>query len=312
MNCLSKLLYVKTGSVVFSKWKLCGLILLTALSISACGSKEKKNGQSLVRVDNEEITVLQLNEELQRTNVPPSQQDAASKQLLESMIDRQLIVAEAVRNKIDRSPEVVQAIERAKAQIIAQTYLQGKTAKLAKPTKAEIDDYFQKHPDYFSNRKQFDLLNVFIATKDFNDELKAIMAPAKSMDEVLVWMDRHQVQYKRGRLSRTSADLPPEMSTKLLNLPKGRLFIVNEGENTMLISLIAIKDSPVSAKDAAPQIEEYLYKSRAKEMANTEIAHLRSLAKIVYLNASAPVAAPAVTPASDMLTKPETKPAAGV
>jgi hypothetical protein len=106
--------------------------------------------------------------------------------------------------------------------------------------------------------------------------------------------------------------MPPEMSTKLLNLPKGRLFIVNEGENTLLISLVAIKDSPVSANDAAPQIAEYLFKSKAKEMANTEIAHLRSLAKIVYLGASAPVAASAITPVSDALIKPETKPAGGL
>lgn len=298
--------------VVPFNWMRCVLVLVVAAGLTACGSKEKKDGQSLVRVDNDEITVLQLNEELQRANVSPSQQEAASKQLLESMIDRQLIIAEAVRNKVDRSPEVVQAIERAKAQIIAQAYLQGKTASLAKPTKAEIDDYFQKHPDFFSKRKQFDMLNVLISTKDFNDELKAAMAPAKSMDEVMAWMDRHQVQYKRGRLSRTSADLPPEMSAKLLNLPKGHLFIVNEGENTMLISLVAIKDSPVSVSDAAPQIAEYLYKSKVKEVANTEIAHLRSLAKIVYLNASAPVAASAIAPASDMLTRPETKPAGGL
>lgn len=304
--------FVGANSFARQKWLPCLLVIVAVVGLSACGSKEKKDGQSLVRVDNDEITVLQLNEELQRANVLPSQQEVARKQLLESMIDRQLIIAEAIRNKVDRSPEVVQAIERAKAQIIAQTYLQGKTSKLTKPTKADIDDYYQKHPEFFAKRKQFDMLNVFIATKDFNDELKAVMAPAKSMDEVVAWMDRRGVQFKRGRLSRTSADLPPEMTTKLLNLPKGRIFIVNEGENTLLISILAIKESPLSASDAAPRIEEYLFKSKAKEMANTEIAHLRSLAKIVYLNASAPVAAAAITPVSDMLIKPEAKPAGGL
>lgn len=304
--------FVKTKNFAPSKWILYGLMIIAAVGLTACGSKEKKSGQSLVRVDGEEITVLQLNEELQRANIQPSQQEEAGKQLLESMINRQLIIAEAVRNKIDRSPEVVQAIERAKAQIIAQAYLQGKTSKITKPTKAEIEDYYQKHPEFFAKRKQFDLLSVFISSKDFNDELKAAIVPAKSIDEVMAWMDKHGMQYKRGRVSRTSADMPPDMSTKLLNLKKGNLIVVKEGENTLLISLVAIKDSPVSANDAAPQIGQYLMKSQALEAVKTEIAHLRSLAKIQYLNASSPAAATADKSAEDLLAAPDVKPASGI
>lgn len=286
--------------------------MVAAVVLGACGNKDKKAGQSLVRVDGEEITVLQLNDELLRANVQAGQQEAASKQLLESLIDRQLIVAEAMRNKIDRSPDVQQAIGRARTQIIAQAYLQGLTAKIGKPSKAEIDDYFQKHPEFFTKRKQFDMTNVLIATKDFSEELKSAIIPAKSLNEVVTWLDKHNVQYKSGRLSRTTADLPQEMFTKLLDLPKDHLFIVNEGNNTIIGSLVAIKDSPVTAKDAAPQIEQYLINKRNKEVAGTEIAHLRSLAKIEYLNASAPVVANEIKPDASVLTAAETKPASAV
>ena len=123
------------------------LVAVAVAGLAACGNKDKQAGQSLVRVNGQDITVLQLNDELQRANVQADKQEAASKQLLESLIDRQLILGEAMRDKIDRSPQVVQAIERAKAQIIAQAYLQGITSKVAKPSKAEIDDYYhiQEH-----------------------------------------------------------------------------------------------------------------------------------------------------------------------
>jgi len=283
--------------------------LVAAVGLTACGDKEKKAGQSLVRVDGEEITVFLLNEELQRANVQPGQQEAASKQLLESLIDRQLIIAEAVRTKVDRTPNVMGAIERAKAQIITQAYLQGITAKIAKPSKAEIDDYFQKNPALFTKRKQFEMKVIAIASSDLNDDLKLAIDSAKSLDEVAAWLTKHDVKFLTGKGTRSSADFPSEMATTLLNMPMGKMFIVNEGDKSMIASVVNIKETPVTAKDTAAQIEQYLFNKKTKEVAATEIAHLCSLAKIEYLNASAPVATTVDKPAAQPLASPEPKPA---
>ena len=276
----------------------CGVLMLVAVAgISACGNKEKA-GQSLVRVNGEDITMLQLNDELQHAGIQTEQQEAASKQLIESLIDRQLILAEAASNKMDRTPDVMQAIERAKAQIITQAYLQNITSKIAKPTQAEINDYFQSHPEFFAKRKQFDLQQLVIANKDYSDALKAFTNSAKSLDEIAAWMDRYNVRYTRSQATRTTADLPPQVVAKLLALPKEQIFLVEEGDNKMLNMLTDIKDSPVTAVNAAPQIEQFLINKKNKDAVEVEIAHLRSLAKIEYLNASAPVAiqAPASAP----------------
>lgn len=278
---------------------LCGvLVLLLAMGLSACSSQGKKAGQSLVKVDGEEITMLQVNDELKRAGVQAGQQEVATKQLLESLIDRQLILAEAARNKIDRTPDVMQAIERAKAQIIAQAYLQSVASKVAKPSKAEVDDYYQKHPEFFSKRKEFDLQQIIIANKSFSDELKTFIDSAKTLDEVAMWMDKHGVQYARRQITRSTADLPPQAVAQLLQLPKGQLFMVGEGDSRVLNILTSTRESPLSAANAAPQIEQFLTNKMIKEAAEVEVAHLRSLAKIEYLNASAPAAA-ASAPATD-------------
>ena len=282
---------------------LCGvLMVIAAAGLAACGSKDKKAGQSLVRVNGEDITVLQLNDELQRANVPADKQKAASKQLLESLINRQLLVEEAMRNKIDRTPEVMQAIERAKSQIIAQAYLQNVTSKVAKPSKAEINDYFQKHPEFFSKRKEFVLTQLIIPDKNFTDELKLFIDSAKTLNDVAEWMTKHGVQYARRQAIRSSMDLPSEAAAKLLKLPKGQLFIVSEGDNRVLNIIAAIKDSPVTETNAAPLIEQFLTNKMIKDAAGAEIAQLRSRAKIEYLNASAPVAAQTQTAAPDSKT----------
>ena len=291
MICSNELSLMKVNKPVLFRSLLCGvLVLVTTVGLSACGSKEKKAGQALVRVNGEEITVLQVNDELKRAGVKADQQEAATKQLLEKLIDRQLIIAEAIRNKIDRSPGVIQAIERAKSQIIAQAYMESIVTKIAKPSKAEIDEYFQKHPEYFTERKQFDMQQLVIATKDLSNELKLAIDAAKTLDEVAAWLDGHNVRYARGQLSRSTTDLPELMVAKLKEMRKGQLFIVNEGENSMLNSINNIKDNPVTAKDAAPQIEQYLINKKSKEAADAEIKNLRSSAKIEYLNAPVPAA----------------------
>ncbi|MDX8123684.1 EpsD family peptidyl-prolyl cis-trans isomerase [Janthinobacterium sp. GMG2] len=290
----------------FSPRLLCaGLFLLTAVSLSACGGKEKKPGQALASVNGEEVTVLQLNEELQRANIQAAQQEVASKQLLESLIDRQLLLNEAVKEKLDRDPKVVQAVERAKALIIAQAYMQKRIGTIARPTKEEVEDYFNKNPQFFSQRKQFDMRELVIASADMNDQLKAAMDAAKSLDDVAAWLESNKVKYARTQLSRTSADLAPELTAKLLAMPKGQLFIIREGDRTLLISLADIRDNPATLAQAAPQIEQFLFNKKNKDTADAELKRLRAAAKVEYLNkdadskpaASAPVVA-APAPAS--------------
>ncbi len=260
---------------------------LLALGIAGCGAdKKKESGQTLVKVNGEEITILQLNEELSRTQqqTSPTGQAAASKQVLDALVDRQLLEHEAMVNKVDRDPKVMQAIERAKAQILAQAYLQSRIAKIGKPAKTEIDDYFQKHPEYFSQRKLFDMHQLVVATKDFSDPMRAMIDNAKSLDEVAAWLDVNKVKYARGEMTRSTADLPPPMVSKLQSMQKGQLFVIKENDRTLLVGLNDVKSSPVSAEDATPQIEQYLRNQKSQDAAKAELARLRATARIEYTN----------------------------
>jgi EpsD family peptidyl-prolyl cis-trans isomerase len=268
---------------------LCAALILVAATLSACGdkaAKEKKPGQALASVNGEEVTVLQLNEELQRAGVTAAQQDTASKQLLQVLIDRQLLQEAAAKENLDRDPKVMQAIERAKSLIVAQAYLQKKIGNPVKPTSAEVEDYFNKHPEFFSNRKQFSMSEIVIGANDLTPEVRTAADSAKSLEEIAVWLDAHKVKYGRTQITRSTADVPPQLSAKLLGMPKGQLFVVKEGPRAMFITVNEVKDAPVTLAVASPQIEQFLTNKKNKEMASAELQRLRSTAKIEYLNKS--------------------------
>ncbi|WP_229416822.1 EpsD family peptidyl-prolyl cis-trans isomerase [Massilia eburnea] len=265
-----------------------GLMLVL---LSACGNKaEHKPGQALANVNGEEITVLQLNDELSRSNAPATQQEAARKQALEALIDRQLLISEASKEKVDRDPRVVQAIDRARSVILAQAYMQKRIGTPAKPAPAEVEAYYSQNPQFFSQRKAFDMREIVLPTREVTDELKAVMDKTRSLDEVAAWLDAHKVKYQKAQLSRSGSELPPELSAKLMALAKGQLFIVREGERSMLVTIADIRSSPVELDVARPQIEQYLVAKKGKEAAEQEVKRLRASAKIAYINQPSPVA----------------------
>lgn len=258
--------------------------MLLAGVLTGCSKESKKSGQALVKVNGEEITALQLNSELQFAGVQSAPQDVVRAQVLESLVDRQLLQDAAAREKIDRSPEVVQAVERAKAIVIAQAYIQKRLQLVAKPNKAEIEAYFYKNSDMFLHRQQFDLRQLVLVQPNSTDIAEKVIKSANTIEEAAAWLTANNVQFGRNEVSRTSTDLSRELVGKLKAVPVGRLFVVNQDGHSALMAIAAVKDVPVDLQTAAPQIEQYLTNTRNKEAAAAELARLRATAKIDYLN----------------------------
>ncbi|MET0981747.1 MAG: EpsD family peptidyl-prolyl cis-trans isomerase [Telluria sp.] len=254
--------------------------------LAGCGEKAKpsKPGQALVNVNGEEITVLQLNEELQRAGVPAARQEQASKQLLQGLIDRELLEHAALQERLDRDPKVIGAIERARSLIVAQVYMQKRLANVARPTPAEVEAYYKAHPEFFDKRKQFTLDQLAIAASDLTPEVRAAADSARSLEEVAVWLEAHGIKFGRAQVTRSTADLNPELSKKLLSMSKGQLFSVREGERAMLMAIAEVREAPVPLTIATPQITQYLATRKHKELAAAELERLRKTAKIEYLN----------------------------
>ena len=275
------------ASVLAFKRVSTAALLLAAGAIAGCSGDKApaaRPGQALASVNGEEITVLQLNEEVQRAGVSAAQQQLASKQLLQALIDRALLQEEAAREKLDRDPKVMQAIERARSLIIAQAYMQKRIGDAGRPAEAEVQDYFDKNPQFFASRKQFTMNQLIMPAAAATPELRAVVDKARTLEEVAVMLDARKIGYGRAQVTRSTADLNPQLSSKLLSMPKDQIFFAREGARAMLISVADVVDAPVTLAIAAPQITQFLANRKNRELAQAEIGRLRSAAKIDYLH----------------------------
>ncbi|AMP00803.1 peptidyl-prolyl cis-trans isomerase, EpsD family [Collimonas arenae] len=266
------------------------LMLLAAMTLSACGDQKKKTNKVLATVDGNEITALQLDAELQHVNGATEensvQKKTLRKQALDALINRQILLKEAVRNKIDRDPKLIQIVERFKTQAIVQAYLESKEGNLSKPSKSEIDAYFEEHPELFAHRQILDVEQLIIAAHDFDGPLRSEMDSATSLSQMTTWLKKKRVGYARTQHTYTSADLPAEIVGQIRKLGKNHLFVLEDGQQDLLCALTELRESPISREVATAQIERYLLNKKIQEVATAEIARLRSLAKLEYIDKS--------------------------
>ena len=268
--------------------KLSLVIALIGLTV-ACGKKHEddKSSQSLVSVNGDEITVHQLNNELQRANIQPAQQQVASRQIVQNLVDRQILVHAAVDEKLDRKPVVMQFIENAKAQILAQAYLENHLSSLAKPTSAEMANYRSEHQDIFANRKIYiaDQM-LFTLGAAYSDEIKTIVK-LKSQKELEQWLTSRGIKFATKRAEFVAETLQPQLLTKFSQMNVGQMVFINSNNpngNTEAIIMVGIKDAPISEKDSMPIIGKILAQQKRNLAIEAEMKRLRSAAKVVYLN----------------------------
>ena len=287
-----------------SKPSIAKLVLMIALIglVAGCGKKnsdDHKSSQSIVSVDGEEITVHQVNNELQRANVQAAQQEAASRQIVQGLVDRQILLQAAHKEKLDRKPQVMQAIENAKMQIVAQAYLQERVSLVAKPTSAEIDEYRAQHQDIFANRKIYVTDEaVFTLEADSKNKLQEIAKSEKTLKDLEVWLKTNQIKYALKRVAHAAETLPPQLLTQFSKMAVGQMvFIGANGPNAqaMAVSMAEIKEMPIAEKDSKPLIERILTEQKRKETAEAEMKRLREAAVIRYIDkkydpANAPIA----------------------
>src|SRR5262245_36926444 len=120
------------------------LCVLADAVLAACGKGEDKKVASQVaaKVNGYEITVHQVNSALARQNVRPERAEQAKRQILELLVDQQLARQQALERKLDRTPNVVQALESSRNEILASAYLQQIAASQPPATPEEVKKFY--------------------------------------------------------------------------------------------------------------------------------------------------------------------------
>ena len=299
-------------SVSARRWAPVLALSAAAVLLAGCGEKkEKAASQTAVKVDKDEITVHQINFVLQQQRgLRPDQTDAASKQILERLIDQQLALGKAEELKIDRDPRVVQALEAARREIVARSYLEKVGEAAAKPTAEDIKKYYDEKPALFSERRIYSIQEISIEAKP--EQLAVLrdqLAAAKNIAEFVEWLKANDYRFSGNQAVRAAEQLPLNSLESFARMKDGQAAIVPAANGVQVVVLAGSRSQPVSEEQARPAIEQFILNERKRKLIEDDVKAMRAAAKIEYVGkfaesaasaaaAAATIPAPAAAPAA--------------
>jgi EpsD family peptidyl-prolyl cis-trans isomerase len=279
--------------------------LIAVLALSGCGGKDdgKKNTQVLARVNGEEITVHQVNNVLARMGVNSKEQaDQATRQVVDRLVNQELLLQQAKKDKVDREPGVVQAIEASKRDILSQAYMEKRLAQSAKPSAAEVEKFYGEHPELFEHRRVYQMQELAVEVpRAAQPELREKLKGMGNIKQIADWLSANGYKFAANAGVKPAESLPMPLLPQLQKMKAGDTAILTGGENVMqVLGVGAVQEQPLPRDKALPFIERHLANQRGAEKTREILDGLRKAAEIEYLGAAAQ---------KDAGKKPEQEPA---
>lgn len=278
----------------------------SALLLAGCGEKKNKlPGQTVAKVNKEEITIHQINAVLQQQRgLRPEQTDAASRQVLERLIDQELAVEKADELKLDRDPRVLQQLESTKRDILSRAYLEKVGEAATKPGPDDIKKYYDEKPALFKDRRIYSIqeINIEVRPEQFVP-LREKLEAAKTVTDFLDYLRTNDFKFQGTQAVRAAEQLPPQSLDTFSKMKDGQAIMIPGQGVAQVVVLAGSRVQPLSVEQAQPAIEQYLLNERKRKLIDDDLKAMRAAAKIEYMGkfadsaaaAAASAAVPAVT-----------------
>jgi EpsD family peptidyl-prolyl cis-trans isomerase len=252
------------------------LLALLALPTAACekAAADRPAAQLAAKVNGTEISIHQLR----------AGGSGNVAQALEKVIDRELLVQKALADKLDRDPQVVQSIENARRQVLAQAYLDRSVSAAAGSSRDEVRAFYAENPALFAQRRVYRLRELTLsASAETVDLLRAEAAKARDLEELAGWLRRRGAKFRVDGLTQPAEQLPLSQLPQLARMKPGEIAVFATPLGASAIQLVHAEEAPFTEQQAAPLIEQFLAGRKRLETAAAEVKRLREVATIEYL-----------------------------
>lgn len=266
--------------------RYCGntVLLFAALAaVGGCSKKDPSATQVIAKVDGEEISVHQMNGILAKVAITQESLPNAKREILDQLIEQQIAINEATSKKLDRTPEVVMAIENARREILARSVLDQVASLQPKPTDEEAKKYFSEHPELFAQRRLFNLQEISLGKMTQNlAEISGKVSTAKTMEELTGWLKDQRIDFTANGGTRAAEQIPLEILPRLQQFKDGQMALIEGRDAVFIMRVVASRSAPVEEAQSLPKIKLFLYNQRGADAIKREKLALREKAKVEY------------------------------
>lgn len=282
--------------------------LIAATLATGCGDDKNKATQAAARVNGQEVTVHQINLVLERQQgLKPEQADAASRQILEGLIDQEVAVQKAEETKLDRDPKIVQLLDATRRGLLARAYYErASSSAVGAPSAEDVKKYFDANPGLFAERRIY-MLQEFAVQGDPAQakDAQAKLEASTSAQQFAETLKATGLKFGVNQVTQPAESLPIALVGRINALKDGQAIFEQIPGGLKAILVVASRPQPLNFEQSKPLIERFLTETKRAEWLKTHAKDLRTAAKVEYLGkfaekaASAPAAS---APAAETAT----------
>jgi len=278
------------------------LAALAATLLAACGQKKDvavgdAGSEVVAKVNGDELTAGQLTIAVQKQRgMRPDAGDAASKMVLDQLIDEQIIAQKAIAAKLDQDPKVVAQLEAARRDILARRFVESVAETAAKPAADAVQKFYDSRAPLFAQRKVYTLQRLDIQAPE------AHVQSLKTSAELTDWLKAQKIAFTSKQEQDAAEQLPPTVLDKLATMKEGESMVVPSQFGVSALTLVSSASAPKTLADARPAIEQYLAGQGRRELMMSLQKTVRDGAKVEYQGRFAALATSGGNPAMPVPT----------
>jgi EpsD family peptidyl-prolyl cis-trans isomerase len=266
------------------------LAAMVVLAVAGCGKDKAPTGQVVATVDGDEITSVELRNEMRGFNPPtPEIRKAAERQALESIINRKLLAKAADKAGATKTPAYAQEKERMEETLVVQTWQNQLVNAVPQPSREEVDQFIAANPDMYAARKVF-VVDQLRFPRITDPEMVKALQPMKSLGEVAAYLGSRRIPSQAAQGEIDALSLDPRVLKQIVALPAGEIFVVPANNLMVANAIRETKVVPVPTAQAMKHATAFIRNQRARESVQRQFASVVQAGKkeVVYSKAYQP------------------------
>ena len=269
-------------------------VVCVALLLAACGRKSEDTSAAVATVNGEKITQNQLDFALKQIAAArPGASAPETATVLQNLVEQRLAVQKAEKDKLDRSPGVLQALEAARKDALAHYYIEQFADKVPKPTADEVKQYYDGHPANFGQRNVYVIQKVDARVSP--DQAGPLAASAQAATGATAVVDLLKAKASATQVTQSAqpAESLGPLLPKISAMSVGQTIAIPQPQGLTALTLVEIREQPATLEQAKGPIEQILWNQKKREALQAETKALRAKARVDYLGKFAPGTTPA-------------------
>jgi len=281
------------------------LIALTILAAFASGCEKPATAvksEMVATVDGDKIGEAELNQAVSGLGELNEAQTAEARtRLLQALVDQRLVEQAAKKAGLDKEPAVEIAMAQASRQALVDAYAERSFKGVAEPTDSEIADYYNQHPELFSQRRIYRIQELeLVLDPSRTAEVEAKLKGSHSLGDFVNWVKEQGIEGKSAVAVKPAEQIPAPLLNRLSQMKDGQVTILPGRSGHVVVQQLQESQlQPVSLEQAKNAIERALMTQKRKELLEADLKNLREAAKIEYASGYAPASPAAEANADD-------------